>query len=194
MSAPDGYTRAGFTLTGSRTLTDADAAAMIGHEISVSIGDAVLGSGIITDCRVVDDGARFKLTVEHNGRRCAGCGHVYTEDQADKYMALLGELRTQYGGSPDGLLKATTLLPDWVQVCTAWATCARRRMDDPEDDGESALPAGWQGNAGRPAGTCRYCKEAVFNDGMLWRHTVTELIPCAGLSSNASPRPEDENL
>lgn len=193
MTPPKGYLRAGFTLAGNRTLTDADAAGMIGHEISVSIGDVVLSSGTITDCRVIDDGARFNLTVEQKGRRCAACGHVYSEADADKLMHPLGGLREQWGGEPGGL-KATSPLPDWVLVCVSWATCERRRMDDPPNGGESEAPAGWQGDAGRPTGTCMYCPEKVVNDGMFWRHADTGLIPCAGMSSTASPRPEDENL
>lgn len=118
MTTAEGYRRAAYTLRGNRPLTDQDAAAMIGHEISISVGDKVLSSGTVTDCRVVDGGERFKLTVENNGRACVVCGHVYTEGEAAAALAQIDDVKIARPGRVN--------LPGWVQVCADLDACKQR--------------------------------------------------------------------
>lgn len=131
------YARATLIMSGDRVLTDTDAGALVGSEISAELHGVEISRGVVSNAKIID-GARVELTVEQGGRACTACGTVVATADVDRLLATVGELRAARveGAWPvwrwDGL-------PDWVLVCYDSGSCTYRRMDDPPPgDGESS--------------------------------------------------------
>jgi hypothetical protein len=182
VSTPAGYRRSSFRIPGAGDLANEAAQDLIGNELNVRMHDVELANGTITDCRVIDGGANLWVTIEYGGRACAACRNVYTEDEAPAELVTAGTFREEAGRQFATWALVYRDLPSWAPVCREWATCERIRMDgDPTDAEPVDHRAGW------PTGVCKHCAFAITYDGMLWRHTTTELIACADNVKNASP-------
>lgn len=135
------YQRSAFRIPGSRPLTDADAGEMIGNELTVSLHDVVLCTGMVTSARVVDEGANLWVVVESGGRSCVACMHVYPDDQVGEGLRTVASVRTANGGALSEPQRAQCEhRPGWVLVCSDADACQSRRDTKDADPGEPDGP------------------------------------------------------
>jgi len=122
------YQRSAFRIPGARPLTDDDAAGLLGAELNVSIGDADLCRGTVTNAKVVDGGANLWVTVESNGRCCCACSHPYPEDQIGSGLRTVNAILESSGGVLRGpRVEQCRHRPAWVLVCANAYACEERR-------------------------------------------------------------------
>lgn len=122
------YQRSAFRIPGVGTLTDADAAEMIGNELTISLHDVVLCTGMVTSVKVVDEGANLWVVVESGGRSCVACTHVYPDDQVGDGLRTVASVRAAVGGQLSGPQRAQCKYrPGWVLVCSDTDACEDRR-------------------------------------------------------------------
>jgi len=118
------YTRSTFRLPGNQRL----AAAIMGHEITASMGAVDMATGVVTDCRMADDGDSLWVTLESGGRACGACRHVYPEADAATELCPASTFREDANKNVPWALVHQDL-PDWTPVCLNWETCHRRQTD-----------------------------------------------------------------
>lgn len=137
MTAADVYSRTAFYLRNDtgRPLVDADVQELLGTEMTASMHDVLLSSGVVTNVAIVDDGARVRVTIENGGRACAVCGTVFTRNQASQEMLTLGEVRTATPELVAGI-PGYADLAGWVWVCSSPAMCLRRQQEQPAPGGD----------------------------------------------------------
>lgn len=114
------YSRTSFRVPAARLMTDAEAEGWLGSNMEVRLGDVLAGSGVITDVRIIENGAALLLTIESGGRACGACRHVHAEEEAPTALAPIGAQREPAGHDD---------LPVWVRVCTDWDGCKQRRKE-----------------------------------------------------------------
>ncbi len=125
---PVGYSRVSLTWRNEmpRPLTEDDARDLLGSEILIALGETVRSTSVITNVRVLDDGARMEATAEVGGRLCAACGHVYPLASVH-LMGQLNDLRERMPTIYDSPIYDA--LTPWTMVCREAATCLFRRME-----------------------------------------------------------------
>lgn len=121
LAPPPGYSRATYYLANQsdQPLREQDVEDFLEAQLSVSLHDRAISSGIVTDVRIVDEGRRLQLTVESSGRRCLACGHVYTTEQAATALGPrpAGDALAPFAGA----LYAD--VPRWGRVCVDPVRC-----------------------------------------------------------------------
>lgn len=130
------YQRVSLFLKAERKLSLADVEKLVGAEVTVEHYEVQMGRGTITNVALLDGGDRLQVTVEHGGRACLCCGHIYFPEQVGLGMARVGDLRARQepGAWPQWRWHG---LPDWAMVCQSAGDCTYRRMDDPLPSGDT---------------------------------------------------------